>query len=86
MKPNGISVYWRGEVVGYMLTNEVDNFNIYGKWKPAASPLTHEFLSRLAYEEELHIEVAGTKSWLTTEPVEHIEYRFCKEGCPHHEL
>ncbi len=91
MKPQGITISWQGVVVGYMLSYEIDNWNIYGKWQPAQSTLTEEFLNRLAREEELHImvggtdayldgesqvtKVGGTSAYLDSEPQDTIEFR-----------
>lgn len=48
MKRGELLVYWKGHVVGTLEELGVDNFHLYGPWRPAEGPVYQEFAAAVA--------------------------------------
>jgi hypothetical protein len=40
-----IPLYWQGQLVGYIVDVCVDNFQVYGKWQPANTAASSQFVA-----------------------------------------
>jgi hypothetical protein len=67
-KKDLLDITWEGEVVGQVEDLKVDNYHLYGKWIPAASPKAAELEARLQEEEHMIlVEIGhGPPPWIAT--------------------
>lgn len=45
-------VFWKKEVVGFLLNGRMDNFDLYGEWEPLASVHHDEFIACIEADED----------------------------------
>lgn len=46
-KENCLPIYWADELVGHIDDVKMDNFHLYGFWRPTKTVVTHRFLEAL---------------------------------------
>ena len=59
-----IEIFWNDDFVGDLSNISIDNFEYYGDWLPAATPVAKDFMDRVRNGDEIEVRLGATPSKL----------------------